>query len=56
MDGFDNIMMVVEKFSKYANFILVPVKFNAKIAARLFFKYVVKYWGIPLSIVSDRDV
>jgi hypothetical protein len=26
-----------------------------KEVAKLFFKHIVKYWGLPLNIVSDRD-
>lgn len=53
VDGCGNIMVVVDRFSKYANFIPALIKFNVEDASRLFFKYVVKYWGIPRSIVSD---
>ena len=41
--GCDNIMAVVDRFSKYGVFIPVPTKFTAEDAARLFFRYVVKY-------------
>jgi len=44
-------MVVIDRFSKYDIFILVP----AKMAASLFLKHVVKYWGLPKMIVSDRD-
>ena len=54
-EGCSNIMVVVDRFSKYGVFIPVQTKFSAEDAARLFFKYVVKYWGIPKTIVSDRD-
>lgn len=50
-----NIMVVVDQFSKYGVFILVPIEFTADDVACLFFKHVVKYWGIPKTIVSDRD-
>lgn len=45
------IMVVVDRFSKYATFI--PTKVDK--AARLFFMHVVKLWGVPRSIVSDKD-
>ncbi|CAL2264204.1 unnamed protein product [Prunus armeniaca] len=32
-----------------------PTDCNAEEAAPLFLKHVVKYWGIPKSIISDRD-
>lgn len=49
-------MVVVDGFNKYATFIPVPDKFNVEDTARLFFRFIVKYWGIPRSIVSDRDI
>lgn len=56
VDGCGNIMVVADRFSKYVTFIPIPDKFNAEDAARLFFRYVVKYWGISRSIVSDHDI
>ena len=42
-EGCSNIMVVVDRFSKYGGFIPDPTKFTAEDAARLFFKHVVKY-------------
>ena len=50
-----NIMVLVDRFSKYGIFIPVSTKFTTEDAVRLFFKYMVKYWGLPKSIISDRD-
>ncbi|CAL1380625.1 unnamed protein product [Linum trigynum] len=55
VEGCGSIMVVVDRFSKYGVFIAGPKDMTAEDAARLFFKHVVKYWGIPVSIVSDRD-
>lgn len=55
VNGFGNIMVVVDRFSKYGVFIAMPANFDARDAAQLFFRDVVKYWGIPCSIISDRD-
>ncbi|CAL1353301.1 unnamed protein product [Linum trigynum] len=55
VDGCGCIMVVVDRFSKYGVFIPGPKDLTAGDAARLFFKNVVKYWGIPSNIVSDRD-
>lgn len=52
---YGSILVVVDRFSKYATFIPAPTFCSAEEAARLFFKHVVKYWGIPQNIVSDRD-
>ena len=54
-EGCGSILVVVDRFTKYATFIPAPTDCNAEEAARLFLKHVVKYWGIPKSIISDRD-
>ena len=54
-EGFGSIMVVVDRFSKYATFIPAPADCKVDEAARLFFKNVVKLWGVPRSIISDRD-
>ncbi|KAL4282484.1 hypothetical protein GQ457_16G016990 [Hibiscus cannabinus] len=55
VDDFSSIMVVVDRFSKYATFIPASKVCPAEEAARLFLKNVVKYWGVPKTIVSDRD-
>lgn len=55
VDKLSSIMVVVDRFSKYAVFIACKTSCIAEKAAELFFKNVVKNWGIPLNIVSDRD-
>lgn len=55
VDGMRSIMVVVDRFSKYAVFIPAPHECNAEVAADLFYKFVVKYFGVPEDIVSDRD-
>ena len=47
--------MVVDRYSKYATFIPAPKECFTEQAAHLFFKHVVKNWGLPWSIISDRD-
>ena len=42
-DGFGTIMVVVERFSKYATLMLATANFTANKSSRLFFKNVVKY-------------
>ncbi|KAL5808962.1 hypothetical protein ACOSQ3_029653 [Xanthoceras sorbifolium] len=54
-DGCGSIMVVVDRFSKYATFIAAPTDCTAEQAARLFLRNVVKYWGVPRTIISDRD-
>jgi len=55
-DGYNWMLVVVDRYFKYITFIPAPKEYSAEQAARLFFKHVVKYWGLPRSIVvSDRD-
>ncbi|KAI5652974.1 hypothetical protein M9H77_30161 [Catharanthus roseus] len=54
-EGFGSIIVVVDRFSKYATFIPAPTDCTAEETARLFLKNVVKLWGVPSNIVSDRD-
>ncbi|KAL0373943.1 UNVERIFIED_CONTAM: Transposon Tf2-12 polyprotein [Sesamum radiatum] len=50
-----SIIVVVDRLSKYAIFIAAPKHVTAEGTAHLFFKHIVKYWGLPKDIVSDRD-
>ena len=51
----DTILVVVDRLTKYAHFLLVKHPYTAKSVAELFTKEVVRLHGIPTSIVSDRD-
>jgi len=52
-EGCNWVLVVVDRYSKYVTFIPAPKECSAEQVARLFFKYVVKYWILPRSIVSD---
>ncbi|KAK9045165.1 hypothetical protein V6N11_059054 [Hibiscus sabdariffa] len=54
-DGFGSIIVVVDRFSKYATFIAASPDCTTEEAAKLFLRNVVKLWGVPSNIVSDRD-
>ncbi|KAE8732402.1 hypothetical protein F3Y22_tig00002193pilonHSYRG00042 [Hibiscus syriacus] len=54
-DGLSSIMVVVDRFSKYATFIPASKVCSTVEAARLFLKHVVKYWGMPKTIINNRD-
>ena len=51
-----SIIVVVDRFSKYATFIAAPTDCTAEETTRLFLKHVVKYWGLPKFIISDHDM
>jgi hypothetical protein len=51
----DAICVFVDKFSKYAIFVPTRVTITAKGTAKLFLAHVFCFFGMPHSIVSDRD-
>ena len=55
VQGYNGIMVMVDHFSKYVVFVPTKMHCGAERTVELFFKNIVKYWGMPLSIVSDRD-
>lgn len=53
--GVSNILVVVDRFTKYAHFSALPNQYTATKAAELFSNMAIKLYGMPRSIVSDRD-
>jgi len=51
----DSIFVVLDRFSKMANFIACTKTNDAVQVAELYFKEVMRLYEIPRSIVSDRD-
>ena len=49
------IMVVVDQFSKMAHFIACHKSDDATYIADLFFQEIIRLYGIPRTIVSDRD-
>lgn len=53
--GFNCIMVVVDKFSKYAHFLAMAHPFTVFQVAQLFMQQVYRLHGLPQSIISDWD-
>jgi hypothetical protein len=49
------ILVVVDKFSKFAHFIALKHPFTAKTMAQLFLYNIYHLHGLPKSIICDRD-
>jgi hypothetical protein len=55
VNGKSVILMVVDRFSKYAHFIALGHPYTTTSVTRAFFANIVRLHGFPASIVSDRD-
>ncbi|GBG67920.1 hypothetical protein CBR_g1039 [Chara braunii] len=53
--GKSPVMVIVDRFSKYAVFVPLPAEARTDLVIRKFFDFWVSENGIPLLIVSDRD-
>lgn len=54
-EGKDTNFVVVDKFTKYIHFIGLSHPYTTISVAKVFMDNVYKLYGMPLSIVSDRD-
>ncbi|TYK15836.1 reverse transcriptase [Cucumis melo var. makuwa] len=52
--NFEAILVIIDHFSKYATFIPTTKHCSAEMPAQLFFKHVVKLWGVPTSITDGQ--
>lgn len=52
-DGYGTIIVVMDIFFNYVTFMLNSPGCIAKEVAKLFFKNMVRHWGLPSRIISD---
>ena len=53
--GFDNILVIVDKLTKYAIFIPTTISVTEVKTAELFFHHIISKFGIPQQVIIDRD-
>jgi len=53
-DGY-NIILVVDRLTKFAHFVALKHPYTTAIVAKVFLDNVVKLHGLPNSIVTNRD-
>ena len=53
--GFVSILVVVDRFSKMIHLVPLAESTSAEKVTRAFFTHVVKFHGLPSSIISDCD-
>lgn len=54
-EGYNSIMVVVDRLTKFPHFVPLRHPLNAAQVARAFWDSIIKIHGVPHSIVSDRD-
>lgn len=52
-NGFDNILVIVDKLTKYGIFIPCSTRITEEETARLFFKHVVAQYRLPQQVITD---
>jgi hypothetical protein len=52
---YDVILVVVDKFTKYAHFVPLSHPFTASKVAEVYVDHIYKLHGLPTAIISDRD-
>ena len=53
--GHDAVWVIVDRLTKSAHFLAVRMTFILERFGRLYIREIVRLYGVPVSIVSDRD-
>ncbi|GJR59771.1 putative reverse transcriptase domain-containing protein [Tanacetum coccineum] len=53
--GYDSIWVIVDRLTKSAHFIPMNEKYKMEKLTRLYLKKIICRYGVPVSIISDRD-
>ena len=51
----DTIIVIVDRFIKYKHFIVLPHPFLAQDITHLFPDHFYRFYGLPVTIIIDRD-
>ena len=54
--GYDAVWVIVDRLTKSAHFLAVRMTFTLARFCRLYIREIVRLHGVPVSIVSDRDL
>ena len=52
---YDNILVIVDKFTKFSYFVLYKKRSTAEKMAYTFFKIVISSYGLPERIITDKN-
>ena len=53
--GYDNVWVVVDRLTKYAYFVLFKTTYSMDKLGSIYLAEIVRFYRVPVSIVSDRD-
>jgi hypothetical protein len=56
VNGKTVVLMMVDRFSKYAHFLPLGHPYTTTLVAHAFFNNIVRLHGLPSTIVSDRNL
>jgi len=54
-NSFDNILVIVDKLTKYGIFIPCSTKITDEETTKLFFKHIITHYGLPLQVITSHD-